>query len=51
LLANSISTCLPQGFDYWKILTDQGTYYNPDFIAINQQTKQPDTTRIEGYAY
>lgn len=41
---------LPQGFDYWKILTDQGNYYNPDLIAINEQTKQPDTTRVEGYA-
>ncbi|WP_445731339.1 sulfatase family protein [Mariniflexile sp.] len=41
---------LPQGFDYWHILTDQGNYYNPDFIAVNQQTKQVDTTRIEGYA-
>lgn len=40
---------LPQGFDYWKILTDQGNYYNPDLIAINDQTKQPDTTRVEGY--
>lgn len=41
---------LPQGFDYWHILTDQGNYYNPDFIEINQQTQQVDTTRIEGYA-
>jgi arylsulfatase A-like enzyme len=41
---------LPQGFDYWKILTDQGNYYNPDFIAINEATKVADTTRISGYA-
>ncbi|WP_179333506.1 sulfatase family protein [Winogradskyella costae] len=41
---------LPQGFDYWKILTDQGNYYNPDFIEINDATKVADTTRIEGYA-
>lgn len=41
---------LPQGFDYWKILTDQGNYYNPDFIAINEATKMADTTRTEGYA-
>lgn len=41
---------LPQGFDYWKILTDQGNYYNPDFIEINKSTKVADTTRIEGYA-
>ncbi|WP_417875787.1 sulfatase [Winogradskyella sediminis] len=41
---------LPKGFDYWKILTDQGNYYNPDFIAINAATKAVDTTRVEGYA-
>lgn len=41
---------LPKGFDYWHVLTDQGNYYNPDFIGINQQTHQVDTTRIEGYA-
>lgn len=41
---------LPQGFDYWKILTDQGNYYNPDFISINEETKVADTTRIVGYA-
>ncbi|WP_027124913.1 sulfatase family protein [Gelidibacter mesophilus] len=40
----------PQGFDHWNILTDQGNYYNPDFIAINQITQKIDTTRIEGYA-
>lgn len=34
----------PQGFDDWKVLVDQGNYYNPDFI-ING-----DTTRIQGYA-
>ena len=41
---------LPQGFDYWKILTDQGNYYNPDFIYVNEQTKKADTSRFEGYA-
>ncbi|MBJ7881117.1 sulfatase family protein [Gelidibacter salicanalis] len=40
----------PQGFDHWNILTDQGNYYNPDFIAINETTHTIDTTRIEGYA-
>ena len=35
---------LPEGFDDWNILVDQGNYYNPDFI------KGKDTTRIEGYA-
>ncbi len=34
---------LPEGFDHWNILVDQGNYYNPDFI------KGKDTTRIEGY--
>ena len=34
----------PEGFDYWKIIVDQGNYYNPDFI------ENGDTTRIEGYA-
>jgi len=41
---------LPQGFDYWNILTDQGNYYNPDFITVNQESKKVDTTRIVGYA-
>jgi len=35
---------LPKGFDFWKILPDQGSYYNPDFI--NQKN---DTIRYEGY--
>ncbi|WP_247656672.1 sulfatase [Maribacter sp. MMG018] len=34
----------PQGFDQWKIIVDQGNYYNPDFI------ENGDTIRIEGYA-
>lgn len=33
----------PKGFDYWNILIDQGTYYNPDFIEMG------DTTRQTGY--
>lgn len=41
---------MPQGFDHWNILTDQGNYYNPDFITVNQQSNVADTTRIEGYA-
>lgn len=55
----------PQGFDYWKILNDQGNYYNPQFIEIKDTLnfdKQkilntshwtvdlPDTTVVEGYA-
>ena len=35
---------LPEGFDDWNILVDQGNYYNPDFI------RGKDTTRVEGYA-
>lgn len=34
----------PTGFDYWKILNDQGEYNNPDFITAN------DTTQYMGYA-
>ncbi|WP_026755322.1 sulfatase [Sediminibacter sp. Hel_I_10] len=41
---------LPQGFDYWNILTDQGNYYNPDFISIKEGNTVADTTRVEGYA-
>ncbi len=33
----------PAGFDYWNVLVDQGTYYNPDFIEMG------DTTRKIGY--
>ena len=25
----------PQGFDYWNVVPGQGQYYNPDFIAID----------------
>lgn len=34
----------PVGFDYWKVLPDQGSYYNPDFIGPGR-----DTVRHEGY--
>ncbi len=40
---------LPQGFDHWNILTDQGNYYNPDFISIKEGQTVADTTRVEGY--
>lgn len=40
----------PQGFDHWNILTDQGNYYNPDFIAFSEKEQRIDTTRIMGYA-
>lgn len=35
---------LPQHFDYFKILPEQGYYYNPDFIDMNN-----DTIRLPGY--
>jgi arylsulfatase A-like enzyme len=34
----------PKGFDQFKILPGQGTYYNPDFI-----TKEEGRIRVEGY--
>jgi N-acetylglucosamine-6-sulfatase len=34
----------PTGFDYWEILPDQGSYYNPDFIQQDGSVK-----RYEGY--
>jgi arylsulfatase A-like enzyme len=33
----------PKGFDYWKILRGQGSYYNPTFIEMG------DTVQYEGY--
>ncbi|MEO5683660.1 MAG: sulfatase [Chitinophagaceae bacterium] len=35
---------LPDGFDFWKVLPDQGQYYNPQFITMNK-----DTVATEGY--
>ncbi|HEY1020509.1 MAG TPA: sulfatase [Sediminibacterium sp.] len=35
---------LPQGFDFWRILPDQGHYYQPDFINMTN-----DTIRYKGY--
>ncbi|MFN6271122.1 MAG: sulfatase/phosphatase domain-containing protein [Akkermansiaceae bacterium] len=34
----------PTGFDYWEVLPDQGSYYNPDFIQMDGSKK-----RFEGY--
>lgn len=34
----------PKGFDQFKILPDQGAYYNPDFI-----TKHEGKIKVEGY--
>jgi arylsulfatase A-like enzyme len=33
----------PTGFDFWRILPDQGSYYNPDFIDKNGKR------RVQGY--
>lgn len=30
----------PTGFDYWNILPDQGSYYNPDFIEMGVQSRR-----------
>ena len=35
---------LPTGFDHWEIVPEQGDYYNPDFINMDN-----DTIRKEGY--
>jgi choline-sulfatase len=35
----------PQYFDFWRVLPDQGSYYNPDFINMDSSR-----SRIEGYA-
>ena len=35
---------LPTGFDHWEIVPEQGDYYNPDFINMEN-----DTIRKEGY--
>ena len=34
----------PQGFDFWKVLPEQGNYYQPDFVTMNH-----DTVRTTGY--
>ncbi len=30
----------PTGFDLWKILIDQGEYYNPDFIEMGEKVHE-----------
>ena len=35
---------LPSGFDYWKILPDQGNYFQPNFIGMKN-----DTVMHQGY--
>lgn len=39
--------CEPKGFDYYKILYDQGDYYNPEFKTKDTNGKY---VREEGYA-
>lgn len=39
---------VPQGFNYWDILKDQGHYYNPEFIHLTDSNKI-DTIVEEGY--
>ncbi len=39
-----LQTLPGDAFDYWKILPDQGDYYNPDFID-----NKNDTASIQGY--
>jgi arylsulfatase A-like enzyme len=31
----------PTGFDLWRILIDQGEYYNPDFIENGERKRRP----------
>ncbi|SMO52130.1 Arylsulfatase A [Saccharicrinis carchari] len=31
----------PTGFDYWNILPGQGSYYNPDFIGMEETVRHP----------
>ncbi|WKV13822.1 sulfatase [Marivirga harenae] len=40
----------PQGFDHWNILNDQGNYYNPQFIKI-QDTVNINKDRIDTTAH
>ena len=39
-----LQTLPGDAFDYWKVLPDQGDYYNPDFIDMKN-----DTVNIQGY--
>ncbi|UOB17145.1 sulfatase family protein [Abyssalbus ytuae] len=40
----------PQGFDYWKILNDQGNYYNPEFIHL-KDTASIDKNYVDTTAH
>ncbi len=39
-----LQTLPGDAFDFWKVVPDQGQYYNPDFINM-----QNDTVRTQGY--
>jgi arylsulfatase A-like enzyme len=39
-----LQTLPGNAFDYWKVLPDQGEYYNPDFIGMKN-----DTVGVTGY--
>ncbi len=39
-----LQTLPGDAFNYWRVLPDQGNYYNPDFINM-----QNDTVRVNGY--
>lgn len=39
-----LQTLPGDAFDYWKVVPDQGQYYNPDFIGMKN-----DTVRSRGY--
>jgi arylsulfatase A-like enzyme len=39
-----LQTLPGDAFDYWRVVPDQGQYYNPDFIG-----QANDTVRINGY--
>ncbi len=39
----------PTGFDKWEIFPGQGSYFNPDFISLNEKGKR-QTKRVNGYA-
>lgn len=39
-----LQTLPGDAFDYWRVVPDQGQYYNPDFIG-----QRKDTVRLKGY--
>lgn len=39
----------PTGFDFWEVLPDQGSYYNPDF-RVMKDGDEKGLKRFQGYA-